>query len=141
MTTKPRMEEDAAIKAAAQFLAQSGTDLIADTRARIAYLIRAELVCCDIYEKVAGPFDAMDEGHHSVAEHKASRIAFRERRRAARADGSWHHICYYGEWSARLALEGDLPTGEIYYGPWDMVAGKPAEPSESDRPKQEQEPS
>jgi hypothetical protein len=155
----PRVPEDRPAKAAAQFLANiptqpsthraaryawkfSAQEVRSDTRARLAYLIRAELVCCDIYEKVAGPYDRFDKDAETagkeratVAEHKAAREAFRERLRVAKADGSYHGICYYGEWSARLCETGDLPEGELIYGEWNPAWG---EPCEANRPKVEE---
>lgn len=55
-----------------------------DLRAQIAYRIRAELVCCDIYERT----------HPSPAGLKAS-------------EGP-HAICYWGEAAARIAMEARL---------------------------------
>ena len=50
----------------------------------IAAKIRAELVCCDIYER----FDS---------------LASAEEQRALRQSSDYHAICFYGEWSARIA--------------------------------------
>lgn len=53
-----------------------------ETRARIAYRIRAELVCCDVYER----------------DHDTERA------------GRTHGICFWGEASARIAEDhGDAP--------------------------------
>jgi hypothetical protein len=51
-----------------------------DLRARIAYRIRAELVCCDIYER----------------DHDTDRA------------GRTHAICFWGEAGARIAERGPL---------------------------------
>lgn len=56
----------------------------------IAYRIRAELVCCDIYDRIT-----------------RKELTIRQ----AKARGEWHDICYYGEWSAQLA-EGRCPGYE-----------------------------
>lgn len=54
-----------------------------DLRAAIAYRIRAELVCCDLYERT----------HASPASVKVG-------------EGP-HAICYWGEAAARIALAGE----------------------------------
>lgn len=51
---------------------------------RVADLIRADMVCCDIYQRSIDADDDMT-------------------RRQLRASNDWHDICYYGEWAARLA--------------------------------------
>lgn len=84
-------------------------DRVAETREQLAYLIRAELVCCDIYDKLnAGLYE--DECERCVCDKTHAM-----RRRAAKADGSWHDICYFGEWAARLCLTGDLPAFPLIY--------------------------
>ena len=65
---------------------------IADQAARqrghdIAYRIRAELVCCDIYDRV------------------------NDRGEQAEKSKGWHHLCYWGEASAQIA-EGRCPGYE-----------------------------
>lgn len=57
----------------------------------IAFRIRAELVCCDIYERV----------------NDAEKMTFRE----AMDGRDWHDLCYWGEASARIA-EGRCPGYE-----------------------------
>lgn len=113
---------DAAKASAVELEPLSGrAQAVADTRARLAYLMRAELVCCDIYREIAGPLDAMHLREEAtnretqVADHKAAQKAFRARLKAAKADGSYHAICYYGEWSARLCETGKLPEGDLDY--------------------------
>ena len=99
---------------------------VEDTRKRIAYLIRAELVCCDIYDKINEGLpddDCYDRIHD-------------RRRLAAHKDGSWHDICYYGEWSARLAENGDLPE-HVFYGPSDE---HPIFGTRADRPRRTPDP-
>jgi len=53
-----------------------------------AHRIRAELVCCDIYDKVNG----------------AREMTFE----AAIASKEWHDVCYWGEVAARLAESSHL---------------------------------
>lgn len=88
---------------------------VEDTRKRIAYLIRAELVCCDIYDQIAKEADERrgDED-----------FMFAKIVREFRARGEYHAICYYGEWSALLAESGDLPE-HVYYGPSDEHPDSP----------------
>lgn len=110
--------------------------VVTDTRARLAYLIRAELVCCDIYEKVNAPFADLREGdpYSLYREKRAERDTLRE---IARRDHSWHDICYFGEWSAQLCLNGKLPEGELFYGEWNPAWGTPCE---ANRPKRKKIP-
>lgn len=56
---------------------------------RIAWKIRAELVCCDIYQRMEDVYNEKDD------------TAWR----ALRHSSDYHDICFYGEWSARLAEE------------------------------------
>lgn len=107
---------------------------VEDTRKRVAYLIRAELVCCDIYEKISvGLFE-----HERCILEKCDCTRIHNRRRlAARKDGSWHDICYYGEWSARIAESGDLPE-HVFYGPSDEHPDSPV--TRSDRPRRAPDP-
>lgn len=96
---------------------------IEDTRKRIAYLIRAELVCCDIY--------------HQLTFDRPSDKVYGQRRRQAALDHTWHDICYFGEWSALLAESGDLPE-HVYYGPSDEHPDSPV--TRSDRPRRTPDP-
>ncbi|GIF14818.1 hypothetical protein [Actinoplanes teichomyceticus] len=52
-----------------------------DLRAQIAYRIRAELVCCDVYDR----------------DHDTERA------------GKTHSICFWGEAAARIALDTNTP--------------------------------
>lgn len=45
--------------------------------------IRAEMVCCDVYDQLARFFDEAEY-------------------RALRRSSNYHGICHYGEWAARL---------------------------------------
>lgn len=54
----------------------------------LAFRIRAELVCCNIYERVNDLKELTLE--------------------SAQASRGWHDLCYWGEASARIA-EGRLP--------------------------------
>lgn len=56
----------------------------------IAYRIRAELVCCNLFERV-------QSGELTIGQ--------------AKATPEWHDLCYWGEASARLA-EGRCPGYE-----------------------------
>jgi hypothetical protein len=58
-------------------------------RADAAWLIRDELVCCDIHQRLE---DALDAAGGVTA-------AYREIHRSH----DYHAICHFGEWSARLA--------------------------------------
>lgn len=54
---------------------------------RIAAKIRAELVCCDIYQRLEALQVAGDgDGRHAL-----------------RHSHEYHDICFYGEWAARIA--------------------------------------
>jgi hypothetical protein len=61
----------------------------APTRAQqqIAEKIRRELVCCDIFQRMEAV--------------RADLMAQQRLRESA----DWHHICYYGEWAAQIALQ------------------------------------
>lgn len=64
----------------------------ADQRGKdIAFRIRAELVCCEIYGRVN---DTRELTFEQAMEHK-----------------DWHDLCYWGEASARIA-EGQCPGYE-----------------------------
>jgi hypothetical protein len=57
-------------------------------RTTIAERIRAELVCCNIYERMAACDAAGDDEWMSL-----------------RHGSEYHDICFYGEWAARIAEE------------------------------------
>lgn len=67
----------------------------ADERDKLAYHIRAELVCCDLAEQIGV---ARDSGQYPV--HITNRDL------AKLLGLSYHSICFYGGWAARLAAEG-----------------------------------
>lgn len=69
----------------------------------VAERIRAELVCCDIYERI----------QQTVAEMKRRGTSNPERAAIANAilHNEWHDLCYWGEASARIA-EGRCPGYE-----------------------------
>lgn len=67
----------------------------ADERDKVAYYIRAELVCCDIHEKLE---KAYDSGKY--------RPDIRPRDLAQVLGISYHAICRYGGWAAQLAQDG-----------------------------------
>ena len=71
----------------------------------VAYRIRAELVCCDIYQKVHDTA-AKEENTPEPSEHALSRAIY-----AAVRDKTWHEMCYWAEASARIA-EGRCPGYE-----------------------------
>lgn len=66
-------------------------EILRDTSAEIAFRIRAELVCCQIYARV------QDQKELSIGEAMESK--------------DWHDLCYWGEAAARLA-EGRCPGYE-----------------------------
>jgi hypothetical protein len=68
-------------------LADELSDLIGK---KIAYRIRAELVCCDIYAKVNDDPSLDDKQRSNVL---GKLVLSRE----------WHDLCYWGEAAARLA--------------------------------------
>lgn len=65
----------------------------ADERDKIAHYIRAELVCCDIFERM----EALGEGA--------------EEYQVLSTKGDYHGICHYGGWAAQLAAEGPKVDG------------------------------
>lgn len=74
-----------------------------ETQDAVAYRIRAELVCCDIYDTVqkwATEFESRGVPN-------ALQVAMDNARVARR----WHDLCYWGEASARIA-EGGCPGYE-----------------------------
>ncbi len=56
---------------------------------KIAQRIRAQLVCCEIYQRMEDAYDPEDD------------TAWKELRHSR----DYHDICFYGEWAARLAEE------------------------------------
>lgn len=69
----------------------------------IAWRIRAELVCCDIYDTIQREAARLEQeghpdGHSSAMAHAVHR-------------GDWHDLCYWGEASAQIA-EGRCPGYE-----------------------------
>lgn len=70
----------------------------------VAFRIRAELVCCDIYAVVQMAARLDLDG---VGESEAVETAIRN----ATTAGRWHDLCYWGEASARIA-EGRCPGYE-----------------------------
>ena len=72
---------------------------------QIAFRIRAELVCCDIYDQVRreaarAPEEGVPEGHE--IQNAIGRAILRKH---------WHDLCYWGEASAQIA-EGRCPGYE-----------------------------
>lgn len=71
-----------------QWLRKIKLGLATRLQERVAAKIRAELVCCDIYQRM----EALRPGSEGNEEwHKLKR------------SNEYHDICYYGEWSARIA--------------------------------------
>lgn len=69
----------------------------------VAFRIRAELVCCDIYEKVQQEAARLEkEGHPGPHQNAIGRAILRK---------EWHDLCYWGEAAARIA-EGRCPGYE-----------------------------
>lgn len=73
--------------------------------AAIAYRIRAELVCCHIYDWVQE--EAVRAEKEGVPEGCGVQTAMGR----AALNGTWHDLCYWGEASARIA-EGRCPGYE-----------------------------
>lgn len=70
---------------------------------KVAYRIRAELVCCNIYDRVREEAVRLEdegspEGHQSAIGNAILRK-------------DWHDLCYWGEAAARIA-EGRCPGYE-----------------------------
>lgn len=72
----------------------------ADERDKLAYYIRAELVCCDLAEQIGV---ARDSGQYPV--HITNRDL------AKLLGLTYHSICYYGGWAAQLAQDGPEHDG------------------------------
>lgn len=82
----------------------------------VAYRIRAELVCCDIYEKIqqdAKKIDASTEQVDLAGSHPDDPTDFAIQGAMGRAvlRRDWHDLCYWGEAAARIA-EGRCPGYE-----------------------------
>lgn len=67
-------------------------EVAAKVRADSAELIRDELVCCDIYQRLQDLYT--EDGKPTYAY------------RTLRNSHEYHDICYYGEWSARIVEKG-----------------------------------
>ena len=72
----------------------------ADEREKLAYYIRAELVCCDIHERLEAE---AAKGHWDDVKHQYVMPESWEKLRRSR---DYHAICHYGGWAAQLAQEG-----------------------------------
>lgn len=72
----------------------------ADERDKIAYHITAELVCCDIYERLEA------EAAKGYWDRKAHQWVMPASWRLLRASHEYHAICHYGGWAASLAKDG-----------------------------------
>lgn len=120
MTDPPKkrrpMEESDAAAGMAKFVAglPAQRDLAAETREQLAYLLRAELVCCDIYAKINAPLDTLKK-HDPCSLYREKRAEREVLERRARADGTYHAICYHGEWAAQICLHGELPSFPLVY--------------------------
>lgn len=69
----------------------------------VAYRIRAELVCCDIYDRVqVESAELAQEGHPDGHQSAIGRAIVRK---------DWHDLCYWGEAAAQIA-EGRCPGYE-----------------------------
>ena len=74
--------------------------LVAESTSRhLAYRIRAELVCCDIFEKI--------KKEAAKAENQGTPSGYGEQTAIGNAilRNEWHEICYWGEAAARLVEE------------------------------------
>jgi hypothetical protein len=61
-------------------------------RAESAELIRGELVCCDIFQRLE---DLRTEDGKPTYAYRTLRLS-----------SEYHDICFFGEWSARIVEEG-----------------------------------
>lgn len=78
-----------------------------DERSRVAYRIRAELVCCDIFTKLQALIPD-DYDPANLAQMTAINAAMRE----AKKSSDYHEICYYGGWAAAIAEQEDERYGQ-----------------------------
>lgn len=69
----------------------------------VAYRIRAELVCCDIYDRIQEQAKRLEqEGHPDGHQSAIGRAIIAK---------DWHDLCYWGEAAAQIA-EGRCPGYE-----------------------------
>lgn len=82
----------------------------ADERDKVAYHITAELVCCDIHERLGAEAakGRWDERDH---EYKMPESWWKLKK-----SHDYHAICHYGAWAASLAKEG--PELDKRYEGW-----------------------
>jgi hypothetical protein len=72
----------------------------ADERDKIAYYILAELVCCDIHERLEAE---AAKGHWDDEKHQyVMPASWRELRHGR----DYHAMCHFGGWAASLAKQG-----------------------------------
>lgn len=74
-------------------------EIRADERAKVAYRIRAELVCCDIYERMH------QEALKGYWDNRMGTYVMPKSWRDLKRSADYHDLCYFGEWSARIALD------------------------------------
>lgn len=74
---------------------------------QIAHRIRAELVCCDVYEDIQAEVAALRTADKNLE----YRDVYANAIGRATLRGTWHELCYWGEASARIA-EGQCPGYE-----------------------------
>lgn len=73
-----------------------------DVRAQVAYRIRAELVCCDIYARMVATIS--ERTWDPINGHDLTEFL------NLKASADYHDICYFGEWAARLVESHDIET-------------------------------
>jgi hypothetical protein len=85
----------------------------ADERDKVRYHIVAELVCCDIHERLEAE---AAKGHWDDVKHQ---YVMPKSWEGLRKSSDYHAICHYGGWAAALAAKGpdcdhrgvEFPTG------------------------------
>lgn len=92
----------------------------ADERDKIAYYIIAELVCCDIFERLEAE---AAKGHWDDVTHQ---FVMPESWFGLRKSREFHPMCFYGGWAASLAKHGPETDGrhEGWQWPWSRPEGR-----------------
>lgn len=86
-------------------MGESRKEIVLDTQEQMAQLIRTEMVCCDIYERVNLRSDPYPFGESGEAKQAWKRRLLDRQARMVR-EISDHAICYYGEMAAHYVLDG-----------------------------------
>lgn len=75
-------------------------EIRADERAKVAYRIRAELVCCDIFERMQA------EAEKATWDDRYGTYVMPKSWRDLKRSSDYHDLCYFGAWAAAIALSG-----------------------------------